>query len=63
MTPGASDSVYARLAGVPSYVSGAIFFDIDDSRAHGRDERVGIHDYYQGGEYLYRMVKIMAARP
>jgi acetylornithine deacetylase/succinyl-diaminopimelate desuccinylase-like protein len=63
MTPGASDSVYARLAGVPSYVSGAIFFDIDDSRAHGRDERVGIHDYYQGGEYLYRMVKIMAAKP
>jgi acetylornithine deacetylase/succinyl-diaminopimelate desuccinylase-like protein len=63
MTPGASDSVYARLAGVPSYVSGAIFFDIDDSRAHGRDERVGIHDYYQGGEYLYRMIKVMAARP
>jgi len=62
MTPGASDSVYARLAGVPSYVSGAILFDIDDSRAHGRDERVNIAAFDQGGEYAYRMIKVFSAR-
>ena len=62
MTPGASDSVYARLAGVPSYVSGAIIFDIDDSRAHGRDERVNIAAFDQGGEYAYRMIKVFSAR-
>ena len=62
MTPGASDSIYARVAGVPSYVSGAILFDIDDSRAHGRDERVQIAAFDQGGEYAYRMIKIFAAR-
>jgi len=63
MSPGASDSVYARSAGVPSYCSGAIFFDIDDSRAHGRDERVGMHEFYEGGEYVYRLLKVMAERP
>ena len=62
MAAGASDSVYARIAGVPSYVSGGMFFDIDDSRAHGRDERVGMHEFYQGGEYIYRLLKVMAAR-
>ena len=63
MAAGASDSVYARLAGVPSYVSSAMFTDIDDVRDHGRDERVGVHAFYEGGEYLYRLVKVMAARP
>jgi acetylornithine deacetylase/succinyl-diaminopimelate desuccinylase-like protein len=62
MSPGASDSVYARLAGVPSYVSGAILFDIDDSRAHGRDERVNIAAFDQGGEYAYWMLKVFSAR-
>ena len=62
MSAGASDSVYARIAGVPSYVSAPIFIDIDDSRAHGRDERVGMHEFYEGGEYIYRLLKIMAAR-
>jgi acetylornithine deacetylase/succinyl-diaminopimelate desuccinylase-like protein len=62
MAAGASDSVYARLAGEPSYVSSAIFTDIDDSREHGRDERVGVRQFDEGGEYLYRLLKVMAAR-
>ena len=63
MAAGASDSVYARLAGEPSYVSSGMFTDIDDVRDHGRDERVGVHEFYQGGEYIYRLLKVMAARP
>ena len=60
---GALDSVYARLAGEPSYVSSGMFTDIDDVRAHGRDERVGVHEFYQNGEYIYRLLKVTAARP
>jgi acetylornithine deacetylase/succinyl-diaminopimelate desuccinylase-like protein len=62
MSAGASDSVYARLAGEPSYVSSAIFTDIDDVREHGRDERIQAREFYKGGEYLCRLIKIMAAR-
>ncbi len=37
--------------------SSGIFGDIDDSRAHGKDERVGVKAFYDGQEYLYRLVK------
>jgi acetylornithine deacetylase/succinyl-diaminopimelate desuccinylase-like protein len=62
MSAGASDSVFARLAGVPSYVASLRFSDIDDVRDHGRDERIGVHEFDQGGEFAYRLIKIMAAR-
>ncbi len=61
LEPGASDSVYTRLAGMPSFVSGAIPVDIDDSRAHGRDERIGVEAFYQGVAYDYRLFKLMSA--
>ena len=60
MAAGASDSVYARLAGLPSYLSSTIF--IEDSRAHARDERVLTQAYDEAGEYAYQMLKVMAAR-
>ena len=60
MAAGASDSVYARLAGLPSYLSSTIF--IEDSRAHARDERVLVQAYDEAGEYAYQMLKVMSAR-
>ena len=30
---------------------------IDAIRAHGKDERVAVKAFYEGGEYLYRLVK------
>ncbi len=62
MDAGASDSVYTRAAGIPSYGSSSIFGDVDDVRAHGRDERVGIDDYYRGVEFTYRLMKAMSAK-
>jgi acetylornithine deacetylase/succinyl-diaminopimelate desuccinylase-like protein len=62
MDAGASDSVYTRAVGVPSYGSSSIFGDVDDVRAHGRDERVGIDDYYRGVEFTYRLMKAMSAK-
>ena len=37
-------------------VSG-LFGDIADVRAHGRDERVGVAQFYDSQEFLYRLVK------
>ena len=34
-----------------------MFGDIADVRAHGRDERVGIAQFYDGQDFLYRLVK------
>jgi len=60
MAAGASDSVYARLAGVPSYLSSTIF--IEDSRAHARDERILIQAFDEAGEYAFHLVKVMSGR-
>jgi hypothetical protein len=37
-------------------VSG-ILLDIDDIRAHGRDERILVRSFYDGVEYTYRLVR------
>jgi acetylornithine deacetylase/succinyl-diaminopimelate desuccinylase-like protein len=42
MSPGATDSLYLRQAGIPSYGVDGMFDDLDDGRAHGRDERIGV---------------------
>ncbi len=57
MSTGATDSLYLRNAGIPIYGTSGIFGDIDDSRAHGKDERIGVKSFYDGQEYLYRLVK------
>jgi acetylornithine deacetylase/succinyl-diaminopimelate desuccinylase-like protein len=37
-------------------VSG-IFFDVDDVRAHGRDERILKQSFLDGLEFLYRLAR------
>jgi acetylornithine deacetylase/succinyl-diaminopimelate desuccinylase-like protein len=57
MEAGATDGMYTRLAGIPTYAPSALPEDPDDVRAHGKDERVGIDAFYQAAEFWYRMVK------
>jgi acetylornithine deacetylase/succinyl-diaminopimelate desuccinylase-like protein len=57
MSAGASDSAFTRAAGLPSYGVDGIFQDIDDQRAHGRDERVGIKAFDQELDFSYRLMK------
>jgi acetylornithine deacetylase/succinyl-diaminopimelate desuccinylase-like protein len=61
MSTGATDSLYLRKAGIPIYGTSGIFGDIDDGRAHGKDERIGVKEFYDGQEYLYRLVKAFAS--
>ncbi len=61
MSTGATDGVYTRNSGIPTYGISAIFDDLNDSRAHGRDERVGVKEYHQAAEYWYELVKRLAS--
>ena len=57
LSPGASDSAFTRAAGLPSYGVDGVFQQIDDSRAHGRDERIGIEAFNQELDFSYRLMK------
>jgi len=62
METGATDGLYFRNAGIPVYGVSGVFVDINDIRAHGRDERIGVQDYYDGAEYIYQLVKAVTSR-
>lgn len=57
MGTGATDSLYFRQAGIPMYGVSGLFSDIDDNRAHGKDERLGVRSLYDGQEFLYRLAR------
>ena len=63
MATGATDGLMLRNAGIPTYGVDGIFTDVDDDRAHGKDERVGAREFYEGREFLYRLVKSLSAAP
>jgi acetylornithine deacetylase/succinyl-diaminopimelate desuccinylase-like protein len=60
MSTGATDSLYFRNAGIPTFGIDGTFGDMDDVRAHGRDERVGVKQYFEGLEFQYRLIKALA---
>jgi acetylornithine deacetylase/succinyl-diaminopimelate desuccinylase-like protein len=60
MSAGATDGSFLRNAGIPTYGHSGLASDVDDVRAHGKDERVAVKSFYEGGEYLYRLVKRLA---
>ncbi len=60
MVMGATDGLYLRKAGIPTYGIQGIFIERDDFRAHGRNERLGVKEFYEGDEFLYELVKSLA---
>ena len=57
MSTGATDGLYFRNAGIPVYGVSGLFGDIDDVRAHGRDERMLVQSFYDGLDFLDRLVR------
>jgi acetylornithine deacetylase/succinyl-diaminopimelate desuccinylase-like protein len=57
MVMGATDGKYLRIAGIPTYGVQGLFFDRNDIRFHGRDERVPVQSFYEGQAFLYDLVK------
>ena len=60
MSAGATDGSFLRNAGIAVYGHSGLASDIDDVRAHGRDERVAVKAFDDGVEYLYELVKMLA---
>jgi acetylornithine deacetylase/succinyl-diaminopimelate desuccinylase-like protein len=60
MVMGATDGKALRIAGIPTYGVQGIFFDRDDIRFHGRDERLGVQSFYEGQAFLYELVKTLS---
>jgi acetylornithine deacetylase/succinyl-diaminopimelate desuccinylase-like protein len=57
MVMGATDGRSLRAAGIPTYGIQGFFFDRDDIRFHGRDERMRVQSFYEGQAFLYDLVK------
>jgi acetylornithine deacetylase/succinyl-diaminopimelate desuccinylase-like protein len=60
MATGFSDDRQTRNAGMPSYDVSGVFMDVDENRAHGRDERIGQHTFDESVEFTYRLMKDMS---
>jgi acetylornithine deacetylase/succinyl-diaminopimelate desuccinylase-like protein len=61
MSAGASDGLYLRNAGIPTYGVSGLFGEVSDNRAHGKDERVRIDSFYDSVQFLYVLVKRLSS--
>ena len=61
MSTGATDGRFLRVAGIPTYGIACMFFELHDNRAHGKDERVSVRDFYEGVEVAYQLVKNLSS--
>jgi acetylornithine deacetylase/succinyl-diaminopimelate desuccinylase-like protein len=60
MATGYSDDRQTRNAGMASYDISGVWQDVDENRAHGRDERIGIQAFDESVEFTYRLLKTMS---
>ncbi len=59
MSTGATDGLYFRNAGIPVYGVSGLFYG--DSGAHGMNERIPAQAFYEGLEFMYRLVKSLTS--
>jgi acetylornithine deacetylase/succinyl-diaminopimelate desuccinylase-like protein len=62
MATGFSDDRQTRNAGMPSYDMAGVWMEMDENRAHGRDERVGVQAFDESVEYTYRLIRAFSRR-
>ncbi len=62
MATGFSDDRQTRNAGMASYDISGVWQDVDENRAHGRDERIGVMAFDESVEFTYRLLKTMSRK-
>ncbi|KAF0184622.1 MAG: M20/M25/M40 family metallo-hydrolase [Hyphomonadaceae bacterium] len=62
MSAGATDGVFYRAAGIPTYGVGEIFSKDSDDLAHGLDERVSVESFYNGLTHWRVLLTTLAGR-
>jgi acetylornithine deacetylase/succinyl-diaminopimelate desuccinylase-like protein len=63
MDPWAGDANPLRRAGIPTYGVSGTFGELDQGSAHGVDERLPVDAFYDGVEFLYRLLKTLTVSP
>ena len=61
MLAAATDGSFLRNAGIPTYGHSGLGTDVVDVRIHGKDERILVKSFFDGHEYLYRLVKALSS--
>ena len=56
MSTGASDGLFVRNAGIPTYGVAAVAEDPREDRAHGQDERMRTKSFHAALEFLHRLL-------
>jgi len=60
MSTGATDGRFLRAAGVPTYGVSGLFSAPGENNAHGRDEKLRVKSFYDGLDFLDRLVRRVA---
>lgn len=61
MGTGATDGLFTRNGGIPTYGVAGIFEPAGENRAHGKDERVAVESFHDSVEFWYRLLKRLAS--
>lgn len=60
MQVASTDSSLLRAAGIHTFDINGFAVDVEDNRAHGRDERIEVASFYEGLEFQYRFMKALS---
>lgn len=60
MLTGATDGVYLAAVGIPTYGVPGPWGDPDGNGTHGLNERLEVRSLYEGRDYLFDLVKLLA---
>ena len=63
MSTGATDGRFLRAVGIRTYGVSGIFSLPGENNAHGRDEKLRVKSYYDGLEFLDRLVRRLSGAP
>jgi acetylornithine deacetylase/succinyl-diaminopimelate desuccinylase-like protein len=61
MDASATDGIYTRAAGMPTFGVAGLAVDTEEMRAHGRDERLGVATFYADNAFYYRYLKAISS--
>jgi acetylornithine deacetylase/succinyl-diaminopimelate desuccinylase-like protein len=61
MSTGATDGRHLRVAGIPVYGVSGLFYE--GPNAHGMNEKIEVRAFYDGLEFMYRLVRKLSAGP
>lgn len=59
MSTGATDSVHWRKVGIPMYGLSGAFVESGEYRAHGKDERLGVKEFYQAVDFMHDLMRAL----